>query len=358
MVNSLETMERKIKEFERYANIEIPEFLKIGIVTRQAEEGPVRTHLIMNSHRLATFQDIKTEVTNVKQAQSAVKARSGDAMDVGAFTKGSKGASKGSGKKQDSEVVCWHCEKKGHRASDCRKKERDNDSGKQKGSKKGDSKGRATRKRSKANATSVARQVTCQRTKKRLHSRDRMHRNGKRRFERIGDWSSAVVGKGSQNSYWNRFVCCSDCVSQECCGRLSNARHARQSEKPQTGVRQASSRSGCANSPSQAQRRVPQIREPESCGSAQSVDGGVRDERHGTRCLLPKERHRHQGVRIPKEQWHETGARENEWGVGVASQNCPIQPEYIEERHIMSVFFTFFSSCNLSVLVEVLEVAT
>ena len=54
VVNSLETMERKI---ERYANIEIPEFLKIGVVIRQAEEGPIRTHLIMNSHRLATFQD-------------------------------------------------------------------------------------------------------------------------------------------------------------------------------------------------------------------------------------------------------------------------------------------------------------
>ena len=89
VVNSLETMERKIKEFQRYANIEILEFL-----IRQAEEGPIRTHLIMNSHRLATLQDNKTEVTNVKQAQSAVKARSGDAMDVAAFTKGSKGASK------------------------------------------------------------------------------------------------------------------------------------------------------------------------------------------------------------------------------------------------------------------------
>ena len=65
VVNSLETMEGKIKEFERYANIEIPEFLQIGIVIRQAEEGPMRTHLIMNSHRLAIFQDNKTEVTNV-----------------------------------------------------------------------------------------------------------------------------------------------------------------------------------------------------------------------------------------------------------------------------------------------------
>ena len=84
-------------------------------------------------------------MANVKQAQSAVKARSGDAMDMDPFTTGSKGASEGSGKKQDSEVVCCYCEKKGHRASDCRKKQRDNDSGKSKGSKKGDSKGKSNR---------------------------------------------------------------------------------------------------------------------------------------------------------------------------------------------------------------------
>ena len=39
VVNSLETMERKIKEFEGYANMEIPEFLKTGTTIRQAEEG-------------------------------------------------------------------------------------------------------------------------------------------------------------------------------------------------------------------------------------------------------------------------------------------------------------------------------
>ena len=76
----------------------------------------------MNPHGLATFQDIKTEVTNVKQAQSAAMARSGDALDVDAVTKVSKVAPIGSGKKQDSEVVCWCCEKKGHRPSECRKK--------------------------------------------------------------------------------------------------------------------------------------------------------------------------------------------------------------------------------------------
>ena len=164
------TEDQRVREIREHRNSGIPEDWHRDSSSRR------RTSENASHHELAqvgNFQDMETEVTNVKQAQSAVKARSGDAMDVDAFTKGSKGASKGSGKKQDSEVVCWYCEKKGHRASDCRKKQRDNDSGKSKGSKKGDSKGRATRKRSKANATSVARQVTCQKTadpKKRVHS--------------------------------------------------------------------------------------------------------------------------------------------------------------------------------------------
>ena len=113
----------------------------------------MKTHLTMNSHRLATFQDIKTEVTNVKQAQSAVMARKGDAMDVDAFTKGSsKGASKGAGKSKDSEVVCWYYEKKGHRASDCRKKQRDPVEGFEVGRQQRE---RQTRRSSRASATSV-----------------------------------------------------------------------------------------------------------------------------------------------------------------------------------------------------------
>ena len=34
-----------------------------------------------------------------------------NALDVDASTKGSKGASKDSGEQQDSEFVCWYCEK-------------------------------------------------------------------------------------------------------------------------------------------------------------------------------------------------------------------------------------------------------
>ena len=42
--------------------------------------------------------------------------------------------------------MCWYCEKKGHRASECRKKQKDNDSGKSKGSKTGDSKCKSNKK--------------------------------------------------------------------------------------------------------------------------------------------------------------------------------------------------------------------
>ena len=51
VVHSLATMERKIKEFERYTSIDIPEFLQVGVVIRQTG-GPMRTYFIMNAHRL------------------------------------------------------------------------------------------------------------------------------------------------------------------------------------------------------------------------------------------------------------------------------------------------------------------
>ena len=372
VVNSLETMERKIKEFERYANIENPEFLKIGIVIRQAEKGPMRMHLIMNSHRLATFQDIKTVVTNVKQAQSAVKARSGDAVDVDAFTKGSKGASKGSGKKQDSEVVCWYCEKKGHRASDCRKKQRDSDSGKSKGSKKDDSKreeqqGKVQRlqvwqDRSHVEGSQIQRNE-CIRSWRRVGT-DGMHRNGKHRFGRIGDWSSAVAGKRSQNSCWNRFVCCvaDNFPMLDMPGKAKSYRPASGKLLPDLGARkvQVKLRDG---SPRYVNPRVADTHRALMAVSEMNDMGHV--------VFFPRSDRRHQGIRVPREQWHETGARESEWSVRVAGRTCSIQPEYIEEQHTRSVFFTFCSGtdqghdgqgydCGPPKLtrMEVLEVAT
>ena len=257
-------------------------------------------------------------------------------------------ASKGSGKKQDSEVVCWYCEKKGHRASDCRKKQRDNDSGKSTGFKRGDSRGKSNKETFKGKCYKCGK--TGHRSKEcrsketsAFEAGDELAETGcidmasvdlnaldigavqlteKDHRIRIGVDSCAAV------TVFPKSVA-DDYPMLDTSGKATSYRPASGKLLPDLGARKV-----------QAQRRVSQIREPESCGHAQGVDGGVRDERHGTRCLLPKERQRHQGVRVPREQWYETGARESERSVRVASRTCPIQPEYIEEQHIRFVFFT------------------
>ena len=73
-------------------------------------------------------------------------SKTGDAMDVDASKGSSKGAFQGARNGKDSEVVCWYCETKGHRASECCKKQKDFDKGQPKGTKKGDSKGQGNKK--------------------------------------------------------------------------------------------------------------------------------------------------------------------------------------------------------------------
>ena len=180
----------------------------------------------------------------------------------------------------DSEVVCWCCEKKGHRVSDCRK---------------GDSKGKSNKEKFKGKCYKcgktrhMSKECRSKETSA-FEAGDELAETGCIEMASV-DLIALEIGAVQLPEKGNIIRIGIDpraavTVSQECCGRLSDARHARQSEELQTSVRQSSSRSGYAKSPSQTQRRVPQIREPESCGHGQSVDGSVRDERHGTRCLL------------------------------------------------------------------------
>ena len=204
----------------------------------QAEEGPIRTHLIINSHRLATFQDIKTEVTNVKQAQSTVMAWTGDAMDVDAFKTGSsKGVSKGTGKRKDSEVVRWY-----------------HDKAQSKGSKKGDSKGQGNNQEFKCGKTG--------------------HMSKDCRSKETSALEAGEEGLAENG--------CIEMASTDLNALEIGAVHLPEKDhkirigidsRAQAGVRQASAGSWCAKGAGQAHRWVSQVRELESGGDAQSCDG-------------------------------------------------------------------------------------
>ena len=60
---------------------------------------------------------------------------------------------------------------------------------------------------------------------------------------------------------------------------------------------------------------------PRVADTHRAFDGGVRGERCETRCVLHQERQRHQGVRAPRGQWHEAGAREDDWSFQICQSN-------------------------------------
>ncbi|CAK0860738.1 unnamed protein product, partial [Prorocentrum cordatum] len=130
--------------------------MRIGIVLRQLEEGPLRQRLLLNATRLVEWQDFRREVTDIRRAQSAI-APVPVPMDLSAFTKGdgegrfrddgkgkskssgkgkskgdSKGKSKSDGKSKTSSKshgqqlgpLCWGCGGRGHTQRECPSKHR------------------------------------------------------------------------------------------------------------------------------------------------------------------------------------------------------------------------------------------
>ena len=147
VVNSLETMERKIKEFERYANIEIQEFLRIGIVIRQAEDGPMRRHLIMNSHKIATFQNFNTEDDEREAGPECSDGKDGRRNGRGCVHEGI--APRRFQRCRKEKRTQRSCAGTTRRAIELptAARNRDHDRGQSKGSKKGDCKGKGDKKK-------------------------------------------------------------------------------------------------------------------------------------------------------------------------------------------------------------------
>ena len=74
-------------------------------------------------HECAQVVDVPGRQSRSDECQTSATCSDDESVD--SFSRGSpKGASKGTGKSKDSEVVCWYCEKKGHRAPECPKKQK------------------------------------------------------------------------------------------------------------------------------------------------------------------------------------------------------------------------------------------
>ena len=209
-------------------------------------------------------------------------ARSGDAMDVDAFTKGSKGASKGSVLvlREDRSLSfrmseeTWTVE----RFQERRQQREQQQQGVQRQML------QVWQDWSHVEGLHIQRNEC-------IRSRNGMHRNGKHRLECIGDRSSA------EEDHRIRIGIDSCAAVLVCCGRLPDARHARHAEELQTSVGQDSTTFGCAKGASHAQGRVSQVREPENYGCTHRALMAFRNKRHGTRCLLLlHERQKHQSV--------------------------------------------------------------
>ena len=317
-----------------HANIDVPEFLKVGIVIRQTEEGPMRTHLIMNAHRLTTFPDIRAEVTNVKQAQRAVMTKVWRRDRCGLVLEGIA---------QRSFQKYWKQQRLRGRVRVLRKERplsarvpQETERCRQGKIERCEEKAMAkapekARNGSKANVLEgeksghMSKDCTSKETNA-FEADDEEPLSEPGCFDMASIKFNALEIGSVQASEGNRKLSsgidsraavtvfpktvAEDYTVRKRPGKAKSYRPASGKLVPDLGARK-----GAGQTP----RKVFSMRQPASGRHAQSSDGCVGDERHGSRCALSQERQRYQSVRVPRGQWHEAGARKSECCIRVAS---------------------------------------
>ena len=149
---SLDSLDLLITKYEQMTNDFLAEALKVALVQRSVRDPEIRSHLILHGARLNTYQTVREEVRNIMLTRASL-ATTPTPMDISALDKGKGKHGKGKGKgkkgkgdgkqpqhqqqqqqqhsksdkaeKNDSDMVCFYCNKKGHRKADCRKRQRD-----------------------------------------------------------------------------------------------------------------------------------------------------------------------------------------------------------------------------------------
>lgn len=128
IVSRIEAFERQIAEYQKNSSETVSDGIRIGIVLRNMDEGPVRQHLLMNAERLKLWQDFREEIVNIRRAQLTSTGTVGaggmgaapmELGQLGSFDRG--GQSGGYQRKQNDkgDIVCHNCGRKGHKKPDC-----------------------------------------------------------------------------------------------------------------------------------------------------------------------------------------------------------------------------------------------
>ena len=104
-----EQFERLILQWEAKAGEPISNNIRIGMLLNCLEDNTtLKDHLIMNSSKYTTWQDLKAEMINIRQTQIAFQEPS--PMDVGAVQN----------HKHDPKISCYNCGRTGHVKAECR----------------------------------------------------------------------------------------------------------------------------------------------------------------------------------------------------------------------------------------------
>ena len=98
LLDTLESFDNACQKYAETWKKEIDDDIKIGVVIKGMETGPLREHMLLHSERCETYEEFRDEVDTIAKARSA-NLLTATPMDLGAFGKGGK---KGKGKGKSS----------------------------------------------------------------------------------------------------------------------------------------------------------------------------------------------------------------------------------------------------------------
>ena len=136
--NKLAAFEKTVHDYENQSTKTVDDDIKKGETVLGMEDMQVKEHLIWNSVRITSWNQMREEILEITRTQQYIDSQPMP-MPLGANPKrkgkGKDSKGKGKGKdaknesskkaKNDDQRKCFHCQKTGHVKAECRKRQKD-----------------------------------------------------------------------------------------------------------------------------------------------------------------------------------------------------------------------------------------